>query len=63
MFSGEYAAMEIRKKKLGVLDPMNNGGVVWSRKWNNVYDEDADDNDWRIIIPNASRQGRQEEKI
>jgi len=53
MFSGEYAAMEIRKKKLGILDPLNNGDVVWSRKWNNVYDEDKDDDDWRVIIPNS----------
>ncbi len=53
MFAADYASMEIRKKKLAILDPMNNGEVVWARKWNNVYDEDSDDNDWRVIIPNA----------
>jgi hypothetical protein len=53
MFSGEYAAMEIRKKKLGILDPLNNGDVIWRRQWRNEYDEDEDDNNWRIIgFPN-----------
>lgn len=52
MFSGEYAAMEIRKKKLGVLDPMNNGEVVWARKWVNKYDEETDEEEWAIISPN-----------
>jgi hypothetical protein len=60
MYSGDYACMEIRRRKMGI-DPLNNGEVVWKRAWNNVYDEDADDNDWRIILPNVSRQGRREE--
>jgi hypothetical protein len=59
MFSGEYAAMEIRKKKLEILDPLNNGDVVWSRKWVNRYMEESDDNEWQIYIPNAQDQTRE----
>jgi len=53
MFDGESASMEIRRKKLNVLDPLNNGDVVWSRKWVNRYHEDSDDNAWVVYLPNA----------
>jgi hypothetical protein len=56
MYSGDYACIEIRRRKMGI-DPLNNGDVVWKRAWNNIYDEDADDNDWRIILPNVRDQG------
>jgi len=52
MYAGDYASIEIRSRRIG-LDPLNNGAVVWKRAWNNVYDEDKDDNDWRVIIPNV----------
>jgi hypothetical protein len=47
MFDGESASMEIRRKELNVLDPLNNGEVVWSRNWVNKYNEDEDDNLWK----------------
>jgi len=53
MFAGENASMEIRRKKLNVLDPLNNGEVVWSRKWVNLYHEDSDDNVWAVYFPNV----------
>jgi len=56
MFDGESASMEIRRKPVNVLDPLNNGDVVWSRKWVNKYDDDADESAW-IIIPNAQDHG------
>jgi len=57
MFDGESASMEIRKKKLGILDPLNNGDVVWSRKWVNQYEEESDENKW-VIVPNAQGDSR-----
>jgi hypothetical protein len=49
MYSEDYACIEIRRRKVGI-DPLNNGEVVWIREWRNVYDEDADDNDWRVVV-------------
>ena len=62
MYAGDYASMEIRSRRIG-LDPLNNGAVVWRRAWGNVYDEDADDNDWRVIIPNAPHHQQPEETL
>lgn len=50
MFEGVSANMEIRRKKLNALDPLNNGEVVWSRKWVNKYDDDMDESAW-VIVP------------
>ena len=58
MFDGESASMEIRRKKLNVLDPLNNGDVVWSRKWANRCDDYAAEDAW-IIVPNAKEEQSQ----
>lgn len=45
MFDGESAAIEIRKRGIGI-NTLQNGEIVWSRKWVNKYNEDEDDNLW-----------------
>lgn len=42
-YPDEYVELELRKRVIGLSD---SGSVVWTRKWQEEYNEDGDEMEW-----------------
>ena len=43
-YDGDYVRLEIRERQVGLSQ---HGEVVWSRSWENIYDEARDECSWK----------------